>query len=117
MRSECPSNYHGPCRLFGPGFGGFPPPTIQGAIDCESLQALPLSESAWKIDAWCADEGQKLHMVWRWIWNYVKRSPAQFKNDEVRRLKRILAGGSDSSSEVSDDSSPRSINVVADDVE
>ena len=70
-----------------------------------------------KHDAWCAEEGQKLHMVWRWIWTSFKRSPAQFKNDEVKRPKRILAGGSDSISGVPDDSNPRRINVVADDME
>ena len=60
-----------------------------------------LSQRAWKRyrvladrsrnDGWCVDEAQKLHMVWKWIWAAYKRKPELYKNEEIRKLKDILA--------------------------
>ena len=42
-------------------------------------------------DGWCVDEAQKLHMVWKWIWAAYKRKPELYKNEEIRKLKEMLA--------------------------
>ena len=60
-------------------------------------------------DAWCAEEAQKLEMVWRWIWTNFKRKPKCYSNDEVKRLKLLLASGGDSSAD------DEEVSVVADD--
>eukprot|EP00959_Pyramimonas_sp_CCMP1952_P467877 9492317-Pyramimonas_sp.AAC.1 len=65
----------------------------EGLRAADAMVGFKLSGGARMSSSWTAEEAQKIHMLWSFLWSCFSRSPDRSKSVPVQRLKFILHSG------------------------